>query len=185
MTKLLFVPSMLCLDATDPLSLLMACHTRVRSLTATAIQLARVEDAAGDDLRDTATRVRRFFGIALPLHEEDEEQSLTPLLLESRARADAEGALDAMAEQHVAIDSLVGALKPAWTALSKGLPSGLEPGALLDRTLALDGLITAHIGMEEQIIFPHIKVALTPAAREHLQAEMRGRRTPERLAAVS
>ena len=66
--------------AADAVGLLLDCHERIRAFTAMASRLAAPGDPGPDAIRDAAARVHRYFAEALPLHAQDEEESLAPRL---------------------------------------------------------------------------------------------------------
>lgn len=69
-------------DFTQPLALLRACHERMLEQCETLEKLvAHVrEHGVDDDARTAAQRVHRYFTTAAPLHHQDEEIDLFPLL---------------------------------------------------------------------------------------------------------
>ncbi|WP_198104236.1 hemerythrin domain-containing protein, partial [Clostridioides difficile] len=68
---------------TGPLDMLLACHDRLRHFSELASLLASRPDASADDVVDAARRLCTYFTVALPLHEADEEISVSPRLLSS------------------------------------------------------------------------------------------------------
>src|SRR5205085_2176160 len=95
-------------ESTDAVDLLIACHARIRHFTDLAIRLGREGHAApADQIRAAASALQRYFGIALPLHEADEERSVEPRLRAANAGAEVEAALGAMFEQHARIHDVL------------------------------------------------------------------------------
>ena len=58
----------------DAVGLLVACHARIRSFTATALRLSQAVGAEPSEVADVAGAVHRYFTVALPLHVEDEDR---------------------------------------------------------------------------------------------------------------
>src|SRR4029079_7581625 len=67
----------------DPLSVLRACHERIRRELAALdrLRLPLPENGCDAEARTMALDVLRYFDTAVPTHDADEEQSLFPRLL--------------------------------------------------------------------------------------------------------
>jgi len=160
----------------DAVDLLIGCHQRIRHFTAVAVKLAHAQDATSDDVRQAAEGVHRYYGVALPLHEADEDQTLEPRL---RPAADerVRHALLSMGDQHQAIDELLERLLPL-LVLVKNNPDALHDagGEMCSITKALDEIFRAHLQMEEEVIFPAIRSVLPESVREEILREMQERR---------
>ena len=164
----------------EPAALLLACHERIRHFTSVACRLANVSEAPVEQIAEAASSLQRYFSMALPLHERDEEDSLAPRLLESPARWEVEDALARMTEEHRIIDGVVETMMPLWTRLAAA-PTGL---ALVARELdegarSLANLFDAHLALEENALIPVIERSLSRPARLAILQEIRERRTPE------
>lgn len=159
----------------DPIDLLLDCHQRLRLFTTLAVQLAAQPAAHPAEVRDVAGKVHRYFTVALPLHEEDEERSLFPRLL---ARVPALAATVArLHEDHEAHAVRVGAL----VALCQELNTWPERFGVLRADLneaawALEEIWRVHLTLEETEIFPALRSALTAEERSAIRDEMRARR---------
>ena len=162
--------------ADDALELLMGCHERIRHFTATAAKLAHAQSALSSEIRQAAAGVYRYYSVSLPLHEADEEDTLRPRL-DAVADARVRHALAAMHDQHLAIDELIGRLLPLVQLVERDpmalQEAGGEMGAI---TKALDEVFGAHLQLEEEVIFPVIREALTEQARGEMLMEMKARR---------
>ncbi|MEO7332089.1 MAG: hemerythrin domain-containing protein [Minicystis sp.] len=161
----------------DPVDLLDACHGRIRGFTATAERLAHAKGHDPSEVSQAASAVHRYYTIALPLHVDDEELSLSPRLRAGSGGDELLQALASMEQQHVAIAALIAELVPAWATLAD------EPGRLGDLasllaapTRRLGELWGPHLALEEGLIFPALRRMLSEAARAALLAEMRQRR---------
>ncbi len=160
----------------DAVDLLSGCHDRIRHFTGAAVKLAHAQGATPDDIGQTAARIHRYYTVSLPLHEADEEDTLRPRLAVF-ADEKMSHALAAMHDQHQAIDELLERLLPL-LVLVKSNPGILPQVAaeMCSITRALDDVFRAHLQMEEEVIFPAIRVALPESVREEMLREMRARR---------
>jgi iron-sulfur cluster repair protein YtfE (RIC family) len=160
----------------DAVDLLTGCHDRIRYFTGAAVRLAHAQGASADDIRQTAAGVHRYYTVSLPLHEADEEDTLRPRL-GAIADEKVKHALAAMHDQHQAIDELLERLLPL-LVLVKGNPENLHAvaGEMCSITGALEDVFRGHLQMEEEVIFPAIRVALPESARAQMLHEMRARR---------
>jgi iron-sulfur cluster repair protein YtfE (RIC family) len=154
---------------------LLDCHLRLRQVTAAAGALAAKTSAPVDEVQEAATKVHRYFTVALPLHEEDEERSLFPRLL---ARVPALAPTIArLREGHGAHSARVGAV----VALCRELQTWPERfptlrSELASAATALTESWEAHLSLEEADLFPPVIAGLTAGDREAIRDEMRARR---------
>jgi iron-sulfur cluster repair protein YtfE (RIC family) len=162
-------------DTSDAVDLLLGCHQRIRHFTAMALRLA-APDAPRDQIGAAAGAVYRYYSVALPLHEADENQSVYPRL---RAALSAAGATlaaaanQAMVDQHVEIDKLIARLLPQWAEL----PAHPEKAPATAATAArLHAAWQEHLELEEQVVFPALRSFLTPQDRDAIRQEMSQRR---------
>jgi iron-sulfur cluster repair protein YtfE (RIC family) len=163
----------------DPVDLLLECHQRIRTVLAVAARLARAADAPPGDVTEAANRALRYFVLAMPLHEEDEEQSVTPRLLQVGG-AELEATLTQMAGEHRATHDLLSSLEDVWERIAR------QPACLVtvtrqldEQTASLQRLLAGHLAMEERIVFPALRL-LSAEAREEIRGEMVARRTKRR-----
>ncbi|NOY28399.1 MAG: hemerythrin domain-containing protein [Oligoflexia bacterium] len=158
--------------ATDPVAWLVDCHARIEKVVAGLGALSR---AALDDPRAavTAQACHRYLQLALPLHAQDEDESLVPPLLAAPSGAALGGALDRMQAEH---QQIVLALPGALILLDhvvNGLAVGT--GELHDLAEWADGLLLPHIHHEEQVILPAVG-RLSPDILDQIARQMRARR---------
>jgi pyridoxamine 5'-phosphate oxidase len=75
----------------QPIAVLKHCHDRIRKQLATLEKLLPhlASHGADDEARQAARAVMKYFDQAAPLHHEDEEQDLVPMLRASASGADA------------------------------------------------------------------------------------------------
>ena len=149
--------------AESGLELLLGCHDRIRHFTSIAHKLATVAGAPARDVADAAAAVLRYYTIALPLHEADENESLYPRL-KPLLKGELASANQAMVDQHKGINESVRALVPLWEQL-RDHPErhAALQGELRGYTAELQRRWDEHLRLEEKIILP--------AAREHLKPE--------------
>ena len=161
---------------TGAVELLVGCHQRIRHFTSVATKLAHAQGTAHEEISSTAESVYRYYSVSLPLHEADEEDSLRPRLdklPDDRIRH----ALAAMHDQHMAIDDLLERLLPLLRLVGNN-PATLADagGEMCSITKALSEIFSAHLQMEEEVIFPAIDAQLTEQDRAELTREMQNRR---------
>jgi hemerythrin-like domain-containing protein len=154
---------------------LIDCHLRLRQVTTLTAELAAREAAPADEVRAVATRVQRYFTVALPLHEADEEQSLFPRLA---ARApELASTIAGLRTDHDVHAARVGAL----LALCEELQSRPARMTTLRTELAaaaraLEEAWRDHLATEEATLFPAVATALSAEDRAAIREEMRARR---------
>ena len=152
--------------------MLVDCHARIRKFCALAKRLA--EGGPMEQVRDAAADVRRYFGVALPLHIRDEDESIRPRL-EQLGDAVLSAALDAMTHEHVAVDVALAELLEQWDAIARE-PTEARCLATHDRAVWLDRHLLAHLHDEETRIIPALD-RLPRAEWDAIAAEMKARRS--------
>jgi hemerythrin-like domain-containing protein len=150
-------------DAVDDL---LACHVRIRRFVEVAARLAGGPEA---QLAEAAAAVHRYFSVALPLHAEDEDLSLTPRL--AGASREIDDTLGEMASEHRRIEELLAELLPHWSAVVSTPAPLLASGAS-----RLGALFGPHLEREERVLFPAARTLLSPAELAALRSEIRARR---------
>jgi hemerythrin-like domain-containing protein len=156
--------------------LLTACHERIRHFTSVLRNLAHAEGASLEEISQAASSAHRYFSIALPLHEADEEDSVRPRLMELGS-ADVTGALEAMTHQHQAVDDLIERLLPLLVLLSNHPAKLPEVHAeMCALSSALADVFSGHLQLEETVIFPAMAAKLSVDAQERVLREMQQRR---------
>ncbi len=157
----------------EPSDSLRACHERIRRFLAMAARLASDELAPDDDVWAAAGGVARYFDDALPLHEQDEDDSIAPRL---RGRG-IDDALDAMRAEHDAMHAGVRALVAICERIAAKTAARAAVRPELAAILAaLAPAMDAHLAAEEARILPAID-ALPGPERAAIKAEMAGRRS--------
>lgn len=158
----------------EPADLVVACHGRIRELTGIALALARTPDAPAPDAAAAATRLRRYFSEALPLHEADEESTIAPALRALDPSLAPE--LEAMEREHAEVHAVLAELLPLWEALERepGRIGEIGPrlGAASER---LATAFDAHLALEERAIVPRL-AEIAADERRAMARAMRERR---------
>lgn len=166
--------------------LLVECHRRIRKFAAMALRLGEVHEAPEHQIADAAHRVRRFFEQALPLHVEDEEQSVLPRLRGRDRTLDEH--LQQMSAEHRSHEPLVDPLVATCRLLERSPEHhAARREELFAAASALERELEAHMRQEEELIIPAIARWVEPADRAKMVDELRERRTsggsPDRSAA--
>jgi hypothetical protein len=165
-------------ESQDVAGLLLACHQKIRHFSGVAVKLAHGHGATEPEIAQAADSLHRYFSVALPLHEADENLSLHPRLRSAVPAGELAGpAADAMLDQHLAIDELVERLIPLWVLLRSApgqLPElSAEMCALSTR---LNEIFAAHLELEEETIFPALTKYLGEQELADIVREMQDRR---------
>lgn len=161
----------------DAVDMLLACHQRIRNFTGIAVRLAEAASSPAPEIANAAEAVHRYYSIALPLHEADENDSVYPRLRRQLTDAGERESLQAMVDQHGPIDEVVARLVPRWAEV-KEHPDKLASAApeLRADAARLQELWRQHLALEEEIVFPLIRERLSADDLEAIHAEMKQRR---------
>jgi hemerythrin-like domain-containing protein len=161
----------------DAISLLLGCHQRIRHFTGVAQRLAESPEAPPDDRTAAAIAVLRYFTVALPLHEADENESVFPRLRAALPAGPLLEANSAMVEQHRALNAALAQLIPLWRRIEH--EPAAQPtltAALIENTQQMKGLWDVHLRLEEETVFPAMQQFLDARGLEEIRGEMRTRR---------
>lgn len=158
-----------------PFDMLLGCHQRIRFFSALAERIA-TQPAPANEVAEAASRLRLYFGTALPLHEQDEEETLHQALVEARAPG-IDALFARMRKEHRAIEAMLDELSPTWELL-KTEPERLEleRDALARGGAALVAAFEPHLAMEEDELFPLARAVLAPEVLAAMFRAMRARR---------
>jgi hypothetical protein len=161
----------------DPFAMLQACHERVqRTLTLLSRLRAHLARQGLDGpARDAARDVLRYFDIAAPLHHQDEELHVFPLLLQQHPTEQVRQTVLRLQGDHVLMSAEWSAARVPLQALVDGVDHVLTPGdnAALDR---FAGRYSDHIAAEETIAYPAAAALLDRTALAAMGQEMASRR---------
>lgn len=165
----------------QPFAMLEACHERVQRTLALLDRLrVHVREKGGDEnARQAARDVLRYFDIAAPLHHEDEELHVFPLLL-ARAAPEVTRAVRGLQQDHVAMAAYWAAARTPLQALVDGATSvfSTEDEAALERFAAC---YADHIALEESVVYPAAQALLPADALGAMGDEMAARRGASRV----
>ena len=151
--------------------MLLDCHARIRKFCALAKRVS--EAGPTEQIRDAAAELRRYFGIALPLHIRDEDESIRPRL-ERLGDPSLSGALDSMTHEHVAADIALAELLDDWDAIARD-PTDARCFVTHTPTVWLNRHLLAHLHDEETRVFPALD-RLPRGQWDCIVAEMKARR---------
>lgn len=160
-----------------PYEMLAACHERVqRSLDLLGRLTTYIDDEGHDaQTRSAATDVLRYFDLAAPLHHQDEEQHVFPLLL-AQGDVSLQTTVLRLQADHRQMERL-------WAEVREALLRWSEPGCEekigADTQAAMTrfrGLYAGHIQAEEGLVFPAARAAMSEATQAAMGAEMQARR---------
>lgn len=160
-----------------PFDLLSGCHERIRMFSGVALRLA-TESAPPEQIVEAASRLCLYFGTALPLHEQDEEDTLHKAMLDAKAPG-MDALFARLHDEHRAIEDVLRRLIPAWTSLAHA-PDLLERhrGPLREDGEALAAAFTPHLQMEEEELYPLARRSLSEPVLAAMLGSMRKRREP-------
>jgi hemerythrin-like domain-containing protein len=156
--------------------LLLECHERIRRFAALARAAGEAPDATPEQLVEACTSVERYFGEALPLHVADEELSILPRL--SGHSREVDEALASMHAQHAEHEPQLRAMLAACAALRQAPAEPVRRAALASLAADLQRAFEGHLQLEEAIILPAIRTALSASAQADIVKELRARRSP-------
>lgn len=164
-------------DQEDAITLLLGCHDRIRHFTEVADRLNFNPQSPAADRQQAASTVLRYYEVALPLHEADENDSVYPRLQKALPPGELAAANQAMVEQHTEIDALIAELLPLWRTIADD-PGQQEKlsAALGHRVQRLKQLWTSHLRLEEELVIPAMRRFLSQQDLGAIEAEMRARR---------
>lgn len=160
----------------EPFAMLQACHERVQR---TLDLLARLRDhvqrhGADQSARDAARDVLRYFDIAAPLHHQDEELHVFPLLL-AQGSAKMHTLVERLQDDHRKMTAEWAEARLPLQRLTRGEASAFTP----DDAAAMDRFAQRyrdHIAAEEGHAYPAAEALLSPAALAGMGQEMAARR---------
>lgn len=160
----------------QPFEMLEACHERVQRSLAL---LERLRDhlrthVCDDNARQAARDVLRYFDLAAPLHHQDEELHIFPLLL-AQGMPDVVAPVQQLQRDHQAMESDWAAARVPLQALAEG---GIQvfsaaDGAVFER---FTHRYASHIHTEEGLVYPAAQALLSASAVAAMGREMAQRR---------
>ena len=162
----------------QPFAMLDACHERVERTLRLLLKLVEHVAIRGVDAqaRSAASDVLRYFNIAAPLHHQDEELHVFPLLLAQGDTA-LSAQVRAMQSDHRQMERLWSELRPCLVALSEGDGAATDVPQLRQMACAFSDLYASHLQTEQEVLFPAAAQLKTPHQLQDMGDEMRRRRT--------
>ncbi len=160
----------------QPFAMLEACHERVqRTLGLLARLRAHVRDNGVDDAaRQAARDVLRYFDIAAPLHHEDEERHVFPLLLAQGAPG-VQALVAQLQQDHIRMTADWAAARLGLQAAADGNVTAFSASDEAAFSRFAEGY-DAHIAAEEKTAYPAASALLAPATLAEMGREMAARR---------
>ena len=159
-----------------PFEMLEACHERVQRTLALQQRLCEHVQTQGCDasVQDAARDVLRYFDIAAPLHHEDEERHVFPVL-QAHQDPQIKDAVARLQQDHMAMAQRWALARQVLLALAEGRVTkfSVEQGAAL---AAFATGYAEHIELEEHLIYPAARASMSKAALEAMAKDMRKRR---------
>lgn len=161
-------------DFSDPLGLLAACHQRILGFCELLQRLGPWIEANGidADATDGARSVLRYFSTAAPLHHDDEELDLFPMLADEHS---AGVLIDRLCEEHRELEQ-------RWANLAlqlEGLLNGRYDREAFEAAVTPFGAgYRRHIRDEEELLLKVAKNRLSRTQLRGLGESMAARRQP-------
>ena len=138
-----------------PFDMLEACHQRMRrSLGLLNRLVAYVDERGHDDMsRSAASDVLRYFDQAAPLHHQDEELHVFPLLSCGDDAVLAE-TVAGLQRDHRQMEALWTRLRTVLGAWSRADAAGVASDSVRSEVSEFGERYAAHLLIEERIVFP-------------------------------
>jgi hemerythrin-like domain-containing protein len=156
-----------------PIAMLIACHDRVRQYADLTLKLAQylIKEGVDAKAQDAATGILRYFNMAAPLHHDDEDLDLFPLLSQY-GDAELQAIIASTSAEHDALGLLWQDIRSYLIPLAAGQGGSLP--------LALAGEFakryTDHADMEEARIYPSAELLLDAPTLAAMGQNMANRR---------
>ena len=158
----------------DPIALLMACHERVNHYAQLLVKLADHLPKSGSDeqARQAAAAILRYFDIAAPLHHQDEDEDLFPLLAERGDDALRSLVSVAMLSDHAELAGLWQQVRPILLEIEAGRAVELPT----DLAEHFARRYPEHARIEDEQIYPYAEQLLTRVELDTIGNHMAERR---------
>ena len=159
-----------------PFEMLEACHERVQRSLELLEKLCTYlhEHACDDSARQAARDVLRYFDVAAPLHNEDEELHIFPLLL-AQGTPDVVDRVRQLQHDHGNMNMHWQDARRRLLALADGQSNAFSAEDEATFALFAQGY-AAHISSEEDVVYPAARALLSESAIQQMGQEMRQRR---------
>lgn len=159
----------------QPFEMLHACHDRVRRSLSLLEKLVAYLDTHGPDekSRSAAADVLRYFDLAAPLHHQDEEINVFPVLL-ARKDAALHEIVNSLQRDHLRMNSLWSALREPLARWSRPDSDERADEATRNNVILFSKVYASHLQTEEGIVFPAARACMNLDAQhlagQHMQA---------------
>jgi hemerythrin-like domain-containing protein len=162
----------------EPFEMLDACHDRLRRSLELLERLHRylLTHAVDEQARQAALDVLRYFTVAAPLHHEDEERHVVPLLRRSGQKPLVDASKQLM-QDHAQIRLEWRTLEPLLREVVRGEPP--QPHRLAEAVRKFARMNECHLVFERDVVFPQARrfqESDGPAALAAMGQEMAQRR---------
>lgn len=160
----------------QPFAMLEACHERVQRTLGLLQRLREHVARVGADAsaRSAAHDVLRYFDVAAPLHHQDEEMHVFPLLLD-QAAPEVQALVLQLQHDHVCMTADWAAARVGLQAMADGEATAFNANAQAAFNRFAERY-DAHIAAEERVAYPAALALLSPTALAAMGQEMAVRR---------
>ncbi len=162
----------------QPFELLRGCHARITRMDALLLRLIDHVAQQGTDAQaqQAADKVLRYFDVAAPLHHEDEELHVFPVLRASAAGWVGDDAvLERLESDHRALALLWAELRD-WLLQVKAAQALPASAPIAEAAQRFSALHAAHIAIENTQIFPAAQACMDAAQITAMGQGMAARR---------
>jgi hemerythrin-like domain-containing protein len=161
----------------QPYEMLEACHERVQRTLDLLGRLLDYVAQKGHDAqsRSAAADVLRYFDLAAPLHHEDEELHVFPLLL-AQGSAPVRAAVEQLRAEHQEMSALWAQIRQPLLRWREAGAADAPDAALLALAGRFQSLYAGHIPREEELVYPAARAAMDEATQARMGTEMQARR---------
>lgn len=159
-----------------PFEMLEACHERIERTMALLDKLCSYlhQHACDDSARQAARDVLRYFDVAAPLHHQDEELHIFPLLL-AQGSPDVVDRVRQLQNDHGQMGMHWRDARRRLQALADGQSHSFSAEDEATFALFSQGY-AAHIASEEEVVYPAARALMDTPTIEQMGQEMRQRR---------
>ncbi len=167
-----------------PFDMLEACHERVHRMVALLQRLQKHVELQGCDAqaKQAAVDVMRYFDIAAPLHHQDEELHVFPVLMQQHDTV-LHRTVQSLMDQHRSMERAWTAMRSVLQELSHG-DSNQPFAALREEDVSMfAALYVQHIAIEELVAYPAARTKMTLQSMRAASEDMMCRRGVKLLAA--
>ena len=160
----------------EPFEMLGGCHERVERTLALLERLVPYLRERGADqvAANAANDVMRYFDLAAPLHHEDEERHVFPVLLRGE-NEELKAAVLRLQADHRAMTAAWGVLRDLLRAVTANPPQA-DVEALSSACARFTALYSEHIETENNLVFPAARALLSPQQVAAMGLDMQQRR---------